>query len=120
MDSTQTGSNTFTKSSKRKKKDSSTDTEDLQMKEVEVGVLRSINKKKIDLLVSPHKEIKEQKSSLEFAHKINLLQSSVKTQTEQIENITREKLKRYTRIQPGLVFYVKNIELLKRRFDENA
>lgn len=48
-------------------KKTSTDSSDLQATEIEVNVLASINKK-LDLLVTLHNEIRDLRSSLEFAH----------------------------------------------------
>lgn len=82
---------------KKRKRDSATDTDDLQTTQIEVSVLTSINKK-LDLLVSMHEEIKDMRKSLEFAHnqietlqKSNQdLQASVKTLTQGLQNITAE------------------------------
>lgn len=52
---------------KRRKTDSSTDTDGLQTTEIEVSILTSIIKK-LDLLIPLHNEMKELKSSLEFTH----------------------------------------------------
>lgn len=84
-------------STKKRKTDSSTDTDDLQTTEVEVSVLASINKK-LDLVVSLHEEIKDIRNSQEFAHhnivtlqKSNQdLQNTVKTLDEQIHAISKE------------------------------
>ena len=53
--------------SKRKKADSSTDTQDLETTDIQVSVLESINKK-LDVLSLLHQEIKDLKASLEFTH----------------------------------------------------
>ena len=50
----------------KRKKNSSTDTNDLQTTEIEVFFRLLI--KKFDLLVTLHNEIKELRASLEFAH----------------------------------------------------
>ena len=52
---------------KRKKKDSSTDTQDLDTSGIQLSVLESINKK-LDVLGILHEEIKELRASLEFTH----------------------------------------------------
>lgn len=81
---------------KRKKKDSSTDTNDLQTTKTEVCLLASINKKP-DLLVSLHEDINDICNSLEFAHNITSLQNtnqdlhtSFKSFTDQMQAVTKE------------------------------
>ncbi|KAI2656614.1 hypothetical protein H4Q32_029823 [Labeo rohita] len=55
------------KPAKRKKTDSSTDTEDLVTTEIKVSVLDSINNK-LDILGIIHEDIKELRSGLDFAY----------------------------------------------------
>ena len=82
---------------KRRKRDSATDTDDLHTTEVEVSVLASINKK-LDMLITIHEEINSMRQSLEFAHnQIETLQqsnqdlkTSVATLTQQMQNVTVE------------------------------
>ncbi len=87
--------------SNKRKKTSSTDTDDLQTTtEVEVSVLQSINKK-LDLLVTLHDKIKELRTSLDFAHNYiqkleqsnNSLHTSVKTLTENMDLVMKENKK---------------------------
>lgn len=83
--------------SKRRKRDSATDTDDLHTTEVEVSVLASINKK-LDILVTIHDELSDMRKSLEFAHNQietlqqsnQELQTSITTLTQQMENVTAE------------------------------
>ncbi|KAF7641131.1 hypothetical protein LDENG_00292560 [Lucifuga dentata] len=76
--------------SKRKKKDSSTDTEDLQTTEVEVSMLRSINNK-LDLLMELHQLMKEMQVSLNFAYeKIDQLESENKSLNATVDLLTNK------------------------------
>lgn len=80
---------------KRRKRDSATDTNDLQTQEVEVSVLAIINKK-LDMLVTIHEELNDM--HLEFAHNQietlhqsnQELQTSVTSLPQQMQNITAE------------------------------
>lgn len=83
--------------SKRRKRDSATDTDDLHTTEVEVSVLASINKK-LDILVTSHEELKDMRESLEFAHNQigtlqqsnQELQTSITTLTQQMQKVSAE------------------------------
>lgn len=82
------------KPNKRKKKDSATDTNDLQTTEIEVSLLASINNK-LDLLTHLHQELKDIRTSLEYAHnqihtvqKANAeLHSTVTTLNQQMDTL---------------------------------
>lgn len=84
---------------KRKKTDSSTDTDDLNVSEIKVSVslLESINNK-LDILGMLHQEFKDLKSSLEFTYqqigdlqKHNVeLKTSVDTLTIQMQSLAKE------------------------------
>ncbi len=82
---------------KKKMRDSSTDTDDLQTTTTEVSLLDSINRK-LDKLMELHKEVTDIRDSLEFAHNniISLqqtnhdLQTSVKALSEQMHIVTKE------------------------------
>ncbi|KAF7647466.1 hypothetical protein LDENG_00172130 [Lucifuga dentata] len=76
--------------SKHKKKDSSTDMEDLQTAEVEVSMVRSINNK-LELLVELHKQMKEMQVSLNFAYeKIDRLESKNKSLKATVDLLTKK------------------------------
>lgn len=83
--------------SKRRKRDSATDTTDLTTQEVEVSVLTNINKK-LDMLITIHEELNDIRNSLELAHsQIAILQisnqelrTSVTSLTQQMEYVTAE------------------------------
>lgn len=85
------------KPNKRKKKDSATDTNDLQTTEIEVSLLASINNK-LDLLTHLHQELKDIRTSLEYAHnqihtvqKANAeLHSTVTTLNQQMDTLWKE------------------------------
>lgn len=84
--------------SKRKKADSSTDTDDLQTMSIEVSLLDSINQK-LGILPTLHKELQDFTQSLEFAHaQIETLQKSNQELTgtvhrliNQMDTITAER-----------------------------
>lgn len=67
-------------SAKHKKKDSSTDTEDLQTTEIEVSLLASINNK-LDFLTVVHNKLKELRISIEYAYNQILVQANTEPQT---------------------------------------
>ncbi|KAF7650784.1 hypothetical protein LDENG_00120650 [Lucifuga dentata] len=76
--------------SERKKKDSSTDMEDLEMTEVEVSMFRSINNK-LELLVELHKQMKKMQVSLNFAYeKIDRLESENKSLKVTMDLLTKK------------------------------
>lgn len=83
-------SHSDTPSSKRKKADSSTDTDDLKTLEIDISLLASINKK-LDLLPTMHNDIQELRRSIDFAHdRIQTLeQFNTQLQTT-VEALTRE------------------------------
>lgn len=83
--------------SKRKKADSSTDTQDLEVTDIQVSVLESINKK-LDILSLLHQEIKDLKASLEFTHQQiedlqrdnNELRSTLTAVTSEVDTLKKE------------------------------
>ena len=88
---------TSTNPNKKRKADSSTDTDDLLTSAEEVSLMTSINKK-LDILIPLHQEVKEITRSLEFAHEHIMtlqtankeLHSSVQILTDQMQKITAE------------------------------
>ena len=82
---------------KRKKTDSSTDTDDLLITSEEVSLMSSINKK-LEILIPLHKDVQEITRSLEFAHEHIMtlqtankeLHSSVQSLSEQMQKISTE------------------------------
>lgn len=82
--------------SKRKKADSSTDTQDLEVTDIQVSVLESINKK-LDILSLLHQEIKDLKASLEFTH-------------QQIEDLQRDN----TELRSTLTAVTSEVNTLKK------